>query len=113
MTRVTNNYGDRITVKGRHNVGKNHGTITYQSTPAVPAAVLRDLEDAVDELRRQLSRHDREVVDQSLDTVRSGAADPSTMRTALGAIAGVASLVSGVGAPVVGAVKAVMTALAL
>jgi hypothetical protein len=97
--------GDRVEVSG-----SGIGKIVYQG-PADQQAALRELLDAVQALRSQVSGTDREVVDESLATLRTPRPEPARLRRALGAVSGVAMMVGQVGAPVVEAVRKVMTAL--
>jgi hypothetical protein len=102
------NIGEQYNIRGKHNVGKietNYGTADVQAS-------LRELIEAVHVLRGQVSAADRQVIDESLETVSRGKqAEPGKLRRALGNIAGIATVVGQVGAPVVEAVRKVMTAL--
>ena len=102
------NIGEQYNIRGKHNVGKietNYGTADVQAS-------LRELIEAVHVLRGQVSAADRQVIDESLEIVSRGKqAEPGKLRRALGNIAGIATVVSQVGAPVVEAVRKVMTAL--
>jgi hypothetical protein len=111
---MTSNYhgGQHVTVHGTNNVGINNGT--YNNGPAVPQDALRELVEAVNALRGQVSPADREVIDASLTTVGRGAdAEPQPMRRALSDLAGVAAVVGQVGFPVIEAVRKVMAAFGL
>lgn len=104
------NIGEQYNVSGKHNVGK----IQNNYGPADVQASVRELVDAVQLLRAEVSAADRRMIDESLATVRRGEqADPGTLRRALGNIAGIATVVGQVGAPVIEAVRKVMTALAI
>jgi hypothetical protein len=100
--------GEQYNVSGRHNVGKietNHGQ------PRVEPS-LRELVEAAQVLRRQVSAADRRSIDESLDVIERGqATEPGRLRQALSSIAGIATVVGQVGAPVIEAVRKVMTAL--
>ena len=100
--------GEQYNVRGRGNVGKvehHHGGPDVDSS-------LRDLVRAVETLRQQVSAGDRAAIDASLTTVEQGKrAEPGRLRHALGEIAGVATVVGTVGAPVIDAVRRVMAAL--
>jgi hypothetical protein len=101
--------GEQYNVSGTGNIGKqvNHGA-------AEAEAALRELIQAVEALRGQVSAEDRRAIDESLATVRQGeAAGPNGVRRALSTLAGVATVVGQVGAPVIDAVRKVMVALAL
>jgi hypothetical protein len=97
--------GDRVEVSGS-GVGK----IVYQG-PAGRQVALRELLEAVQALRPQVSGTDRQVIDESLATLQTPRPEPARLRRALGAVSGVAMMVGQVGAPVVEAVRKVMTAL--
>ncbi|TDV55309.1 hypothetical protein [Actinophytocola oryzae] len=107
---MTSNYygGQHVTVGGTNNVGINNGT--YHQ--AGPQDALRELTDAVNALRAQVSPADREVIDASMRTVGPNA-EPSGFRGALREISGVASMVGQVGVPVIEAVRKVMAAFGM
>jgi hypothetical protein len=99
-------FGDEVTQYGDHNVGmiKNHG-------PADPQAALREMINAVQVLRGQVSAADRRVIDESMNTIGTAeTVDKGTLRRALGNIAGVATMVGQVGVPVIESVRQVMAA---
>jgi len=101
--------GDQYNQYGEHSVGRiqNYG-------PADPARAYQDLIQAVQALRLQVSPADRQLVDEQLRVITAGAdQDPGTLRRALGAVAGVATVVGQVGVPVVQAVRQVMSALGM
>jgi hypothetical protein len=101
--------GEQYNVSGTGNIGKqvNHGATDAE-------AALRELVQAVEALRGQVSAEDGRAIDESLATVRRGeAAGPGGVRRALSTLAGVATVVGQVGAPVLEAVRKVMVALAL
>jgi hypothetical protein len=110
---MTNFYGDQhITQHGGNNVGISTGT--YNSAPAVPQDALREMIEAVNALRAQVSPADREVIDASMRTVGTGSGVArQPLRQALSQLAGVATVVGQVGAPVVEAVRKVMAAFGL
>ncbi|MEA5359249.1 hypothetical protein VA596_06860 [Amycolatopsis sp., V23-08] len=97
--------GDRVEVSGS-GIGKivQHGPVDQQ-------AAFRDLLEAVQALRAQVSDPDRQVIDESLATLQAPRPEPAKLRRALGAVSGVALMVGQVGAPVAEAVRKVMTAL--
>lgn len=100
--------GEQYNFSGSHNVGK----IENNYGPADVQASLRELIETVQVLRARVPAADRAVIDESLVTVRRGEQeDPGTLRRALGNIAGVATMVGQVGAPVIEAVRKVMSAL--
>jgi hypothetical protein len=97
--------GDRVEVSG-----SGIGKIVYQG-PADQQVAFRELLEAVQALRPQVSGTDRQVIDESLVTLQTPRPEPARLRRALGAVSGVAMMVGQVGAPVVEAVRKVMTAL--
>ncbi|MEV8021703.1 hypothetical protein AB0O76_36320 [Streptomyces sp. NPDC086554] len=110
MSNGGNHYGDSVTQTG--GVG-NTGIIKNQGVPADPQAAFREMMQAIQVLRGQISAEDRQVIDASLNTIGAGTApggevDPGTLRRALAAIAGVATVVGEVGAPVVAAIQRVL-----
>lgn len=110
---MTSNYGgQQFNMYGGQNVGINYGT--YNSAPAAPQESLRELVEAVNALRAQVSPADREVIDTSMRTVGAGTgAQPGPLRQALTQLAGVATVVGQVGVPVIEAVRKVMAAFGL
>jgi hypothetical protein len=98
--------GDSVTqIGGSGNTGINKN----QASAGDPQAAFRDMIQAIQMLRGQVSLDDRQVIDDSLQTIGNGGnTDPGTMRRALTAIAGVATMVGQVGVPVVEAVRRVM-----
>lgn len=102
-------YGDEVTQYGDHNIG-----MIKNQSPADPQTAFREMINAVQILRTQVSPADRQVIDESLHamspTGAAGTVEPSTLRRALGAIAGVATMVGQTGAPVIEAVRQVMAA---
>ena len=97
--------GDRVEVSG-----PGIGKIVYQG-PADQKVALRELLEAVQALRPQVTGTDRQVIDESLATLQTPRPEPARLRRALGAVSGVAMMVGQVGAPVVEAVRKVMAAL--
>ncbi|MGK3200572.1 hypothetical protein [Amycolatopsis sp. MEPSY49] len=97
--------GDKFEVHDQ-GIGKivHHGPVDQQ-------AAFRELLAAVQALRPQVTGTDRQVVDESLATLQAPRPEPARLRRALGAVSGVAMMVGQVGAPVVEAVRKVMTAL--
>ncbi|MFD7667128.1 hypothetical protein [Streptomyces sp. NPDC059788] len=64
-------------------------------------------------LRERVSPEDRQVIDHSLQALGAGEnAEPGTVRRALNAVAGVATMVGEVGVPVVEAVRRVLSLFA-
>jgi hypothetical protein len=100
--------GDSVTQTGgigNTGINKNHEA-------ADPQAAFRDLLQAIQVLRGQVSAEDRQIVDDSLHTIGTGSnVEPGTLRRALGAIAGVATVVGEIGIPVVEAVRRVLALL--
>jgi hypothetical protein len=100
-------YGDNINQYGDHNVGK----ITYQA-PADPRLALLEVIRLARELRGHVPVADRQVIDESVKVLSRGdTADHGSLRRALSGIAGIATLVGEVGAPVIEAVHKVIAAL--
>ncbi|MGY6020281.1 hypothetical protein [Streptomyces spinosirectus] len=64
------------------------------------------------QLREQVAAGEREVIDSSVEALRAGG-DPGRLRRAPASLAGIAALVGGVGAPVVGAANRLMEAAGL
>ncbi|MCF4136040.1 hypothetical protein L1856_02745 [Streptomyces sp. Tue 6430] len=96
--------GDNVTQYGDHNTGVVHHHSAEEAVSRLQAAVLL--------LRPHLSEHELPIVDAGMQTVvADGNADPGRVRLALTSIAGVASVVGGVGVPVVDAVRAVLQTL--
>jgi hypothetical protein len=103
------NIGEQYNVSGEGNIGKQ---VNYGAPEA--DAALRELVQAVEAMREQVSAVDRRAIDESLATVRRGeTARPGGVRQALSNLAGIAVVVGQVGAPVIEAVRKVMVALAL
>ena len=102
-------FGDEVTQHGNHNIGmiKNQG-------PADPQAAFREMINAVQILRGQVSASDRQVIDESMRAIGTGGnVEKGTLRRALGSIAGVATMVGEVGIPVLQSIRAVMAAFGL
>lgn len=99
--------GDKFDVHG-HVIGKivHHGPVDQQ-------VAFRELLAAVQVLRPQVTGTDRQVIDESLATLQAPRPEPARLQRALGAVSGVAMMVGQVGAPVVEAVRKVMTALGM
>jgi hypothetical protein len=106
------NIGEQYNVYGERAVGKKEKNYNFGTAHA--DASLRELIDAVEVLRRQVSPAERQRIDESLETVRQGEkAKPSKLRSALSEIAGIAVVVGQVGAPVIEAVRKVTAAIGL
>jgi hypothetical protein len=107
---MTGNYhfGDNVTQYGSHNVGmiKSQGAVD-------PQAAWREMVNAVQVLRGQVSAADRQVIDESMNAVGNGNVEPKSMRRALGNIAGIATVVGQVGVPVIESVRKVMAAFGI
>ncbi|MFB7463914.1 hypothetical protein ACFCZ1_10535 [Streptomyces sp. NPDC056224] len=102
--------GDTYNASGPGSIGRIQNT--YQGAQD-PQAVFEDMIRAIQTLRGQVSDEDRQVIDESLETIRQGGnAAPGAFRRALGAVTGVAALVGEVGAPVAEAVRRVLALLA-
>lgn len=98
--------GDKVEQHGNHNIGmiKNQG-------PADPQTVFQEMINAIQTLRGQVSVADRQVIDESINTIGTGGnAEKQSLRRALGNIAGVAAMVGQVGVPVIDAIRKVMAA---
>jgi hypothetical protein len=94
---------------GKHNTGK----IVYQA-PADARLALEDVIRLAEALRGQVGPADARVIEQSVDDLRrSGVSDHAKLRRALANIMGIATLVGQVGAPVIQASRAVLTALGI
>lgn len=101
--------GDQYNQYGDHSVGRiqNYGAVD-------PTVAYEELIRAVQALRVQVSPADRQLVDEQLDVITAGPdQDQGTLRRALGTVAGVAAVVGQVGAPVIQAVRQVMSALGM
>jgi len=102
--------GDSVVQFGGHD---NIGKIVNQAPPD-PHTALDEVMRLAEALRGQVSPADARVIDESVDVLRHG--DPSddhVLRRALGNIAGVAAIVGTVGAPVIEAVRSVLSALGM
>lgn len=92
---------------GDHNVG-----IDKRQGAPDPGQELRELADLVGMLRGQVGPGDRGVIDGALDAIDSGdTSENGPLRGALRQVAGIAVMVGEVGAPVIEAIRKVMTAL--
>jgi hypothetical protein len=105
---VYNVSGDSVVqVGGRDNIGK-----IVNPAPADPRAALEEVIRLAEALRGQVPAADAQVIDESVGVLRyADASDQHTLRRALGNIAGIAALVGQVGAPVIEAVRSVLSAL--
>lgn len=102
-------FGDKVNQYGNHNVGmiKNQG-------PADPQAAFREMINAVQALRGQVSAADRQVIDESMNAIGTGDnVEKQPLRRALGNIAGVAAMVGQVGVPVIESIRKVMAAFGM
>jgi hypothetical protein len=107
-----NHYGDNNVVGEQWNIHGGHNIINQNKGPADPRAAIQELIAAVQTLRGQVSIADRQVIDESMDVVRTADhAEKGTLRRALGNVAGIAAMVGQVGVPVIESVRAVMAAL--
>lgn|GEM_PF-5743505 len=107
---MTSNYfgGYHVTQHGDHNLG-----MINNSSPD-PQAALREMIEAVRVLRGQVGPADRVVIDESMRTIGTGAnVERRSLRRALGELAGMATVVGQVGAPVIDAVRKVMAAFGM
>jgi hypothetical protein len=104
------NVGEQYNISGMHNVGKietNYGSADVNAS-------LQSLMAAVQVLRGHLSATERQVIDESVETVKYGEkAEPGRLRRALSNIAGIAAVVGEVGAPVIEAVRKVTMGLGM
>ncbi|MEV7419476.1 hypothetical protein [Streptomyces sp. NPDC089919] len=112
MTGGDNYYGqvgDNINVYGRDNIGKiGHQYNAPRDTGPAAQAALEELLALIAELRTRVRPDDRQVLDESLDTLSGEPADPGAFRRALGAVSGIAQLVGELGVPVAAAVRRVV-----
>lgn len=102
-------FGDKVNQYGDHNIGmiKNQG-------PADPQVAFREMINAVQALRDQVSAADRQVIDESMNTIGTGdKVEKQHLRRALGNIAGVAAMVGQVGVPVIESIRKVMAAFGM
>lgn len=103
---MSSNYhiGDNVNQRGDGNIG-----IIKSQASADPASAMLELTRLVQVLRDQVSSADRQVIDESMNAIGTGQdVEKSAMRSALSRIAGIAALVGELGAPVIGAIRAVM-----
>ena len=106
---MTSNYHDSHVVnqQGPNNIGM----INNNYAPADPQAAFRDLVNAVQVLRGQVSPDERQSIDESMRVIQAGKnAEPQRLRKAFTSISGIALLAGQVGPPVVDAVKKLMAA---
>lgn len=99
-------FGDEVTQYGDHNVGivKNQG-------PVNPQAALQEMISLVQTLRGQVTAVDRQVIDESMDTIGTGNnVEKGALRRALSNIAGIAAMVGEFGVPVIESIRRVMAA---
>lgn len=102
-------FGGRVNQYGDHNIGmiKNQGS-------ADPQAAFREMINAIQALRGQVSAADRQVIDESMNTIGTGDnVEKQPLRRALGNIAGVATMVGQVGVPVIESIRKVMAAFGM
>lgn len=89
-------------------------SIVQNQGPADPQAALQEMIKAVQVLRGQVSAADRQVIDESMDTIGAGRnVEKGTLRRALASISGIATMVGEVGIPVIESVRLVMAAFGL
>lgn len=99
-------FGNEVTQYGDHNVGivKNQG-------PVNPQAALQEMISLVQTLRGQVTAVDRQVIDESMDTIGTGNnVEKGALRRALSNIAGIAAMVGEFGVPVIESIRRVMAA---
>jgi hypothetical protein len=102
-------FGDEVTQYGDYNIG-----MIKSQTPVDPQAALREMINAVQVLRGQVSVTDRQVIDEAMETISAeDVSNKRSWRRALSDIAGIAAVVGQVGAPVVESVRKVMAAFGL
>ena len=100
--------GDSVVQFGGHD---NIGKVVNQAS-ADPRTALEEVIRLAEALRGQVPPADAKAIDESVGLLRHGdASDRNTLRRALGNIAGIAALVGQVGAPVIEAVRRVLSAL--
>jgi hypothetical protein len=102
-----NHYGDNINQSGSHNtINKN------TSYGGDPQTAFQEMIAAVTALRARVAPDDRQAIDESMRVIGDGRnVEPGRMKRALATIMGVATMVGQVGAPVIEAVRKVMSAL--
>ena len=106
---TSNHYGDSIFQVGNDNVGK---VINQGATD--PQMALREMIAATKALRSQVSTADREVIDESMNSIGTGEnVQEQRLRRALGNIAGVATVVGQAGVPLIEAIRKVMKAFGM
>jgi hypothetical protein len=100
-------FGDEVSQRGDHNIG-----IIKSQGPTDPQTAFREMTNAVQILRGQVSAVDRQVIDESMNTINtSDRVERGTLRRALSNIAGVAAMVGQAGVPVIESVRKVLAAL--
>ncbi|MGW2477901.1 hypothetical protein [Streptomyces sp. NPDC001665] len=101
--------GDLVTQHGDHNTG-----IVKNQAPTDPSSALQELVTVVRLLHDQVPAEDQQAVSDALQTIEAGPDVPrGTLRRALSDVAGIATMVGGVGVPVIEAVKGVRAALGI
>jgi hypothetical protein len=124
---VTNNYllvrggirvhGDSFRFQGNASgvFGSNNSVenSTFNNVNSEVSAELQNVLDALAAIEEKLTHDDRATVEEALDELQTSAGDPSRMKRALSKIAGVATLAGDVGAPVVEAVRKLLSALGI
>lgn len=86
---------------------------TFNSVNSKVSEELQNLLDALAALQEKLPYEDRWAVDDALEELETSTGDAGRMKTALSKIAGVATLAGDVGAPVVEAVRKLLSALGI
>jgi len=101
--------GDEVNQYGNYNTG-----INYNQGTADPQVAFREMINAVQALRGQVSAVDRQVIDESMNTIGTGDnVEKQPLRRALGNIAGIAAMVGQVGVPVIESIRKVMAAFGM
>jgi hypothetical protein len=109
---VTHNYYGQYV--NQQNSNNPIGMINNNYASADPQAAFRDLVNAVQVLRGQVSPDERQAIDESMRVIQAGKnAEPQRLRKAFTSISGIALLAGQVGPPVVDAVKKLMAAVGI
>jgi len=110
VTSSSNYYGGNFVTQ----YGPNSLGMVNNNAPVDRQVALRDMIDAIQILRGQVSPDDRQVIDESMRTIGTGTdVQPQHLRRSLSNLVGIATVVGQVGVPVVEAVRKVMTAFGL
>ncbi len=103
--------GDQVIQIGNYNVGVINNQADKPPQDELRTAVA-ELNAVVRVLRGQVPAEDRTIIDDAIETIGSGeTTERGSLRRALTSLAGIASLVGDVGAPVIEAIRKVAAAL--